>query len=230
MTQAEIKKPFTALQLMRAVAATALSLLTAMPSTAQISQAVGAQGAPKSLHIIILDGEGALNNIRERTAREPIVQVEDENHKPVSEAAVVFLIHGGNNGASASFGNSTSFTTKTGPDGKAQAQGLQVGTTPGTFTITVTATLGDLVAETVIHQSNVITALNAGSNANGTSNGSRVGNTAHGVANGVGRVTTIILGTAVAAGVTIGVIAGTTGSTSQSVKGQVGSTPAKPIH
>ena len=33
----------------------------------------------------IVEGEGAINNIRLRTAREPIVQVEDENRKPVAE-------------------------------------------------------------------------------------------------------------------------------------------------
>ncbi len=127
-----------------------------------IGKVIPAQ-APKSLHIVILDGEGALNNIRERTAREPIIQVEDENHKPVSEAAVVFLIHGGNNGAGASFGgNSLSFATKTGPDGRAQTQGLQAGQSPGSFTITVTATVGGVTAESVIHQTNAVGAPNPG--------------------------------------------------------------------
>ena len=51
--------------------------------------------APMMLHITILDGEDSLNNIRERTAREPIVQVEDENHKPVAGALLLFSIQNG---------------------------------------------------------------------------------------------------------------------------------------
>ena len=50
-----------------------------------------AQGDAK-LNLVIVEGEGAINNVRQRTAREPIVQVEDENHKPVAGAVVVFLL------------------------------------------------------------------------------------------------------------------------------------------
>src|SRR5579863_5849082 len=55
------------------------------------AQGIYAQDAPK-LSIVILEGEGAINNIKQRTAREPIVRVEDENHKPVAGAAVVFTL------------------------------------------------------------------------------------------------------------------------------------------
>ena len=60
-----------------------LSLLLALwlPATAQV--------APM-LNLVVLEGEGATNNIRQRTAREPIVRVEDENHRPVAGAIVVF--------------------------------------------------------------------------------------------------------------------------------------------
>src|ERR1700675_4719546 len=150
MTQSELTRRNRKAWILRA-AATLVVLLSGVPTLAQVSQEESVQPTPKSLHIVFLDGEGELNNIRERTAREPIIQVEDENHKPVSEAAVVFLIHSGNNGAGATFGgNSLSFATKTGPDGKAQTQGLQVGQAPGSFTVTVTATVGTLVAESVI--------------------------------------------------------------------------------
>ena len=47
--------------------------------------------APTGLSITIVEGEGAINNIRQRVNREPIVQVEDQNHKPVAGAVVVFL-------------------------------------------------------------------------------------------------------------------------------------------
>src|SRR5260370_16891520 len=73
-----------------------LSLLLAVwiPATAQV--------APM-LNLVVLEGEGATNNIRQRTAREPVVQVEDENHKPVAGAIVVFTLP--SNGAGGTFAN-----------------------------------------------------------------------------------------------------------------------------
>ena len=41
----------------------------------------------QKLNIEIVEGEGAVNNIRQRMAREPMVQVTDENRKPVAGAA-----------------------------------------------------------------------------------------------------------------------------------------------
>src|SRR5665213_3463463 len=95
-------------------------------------------GGPQKLFITILDGDGALNNIRQRDAREPVLQVTDENHKPVAGAALLFLIHSGSKGAGADFNGASSFATTTGPDGVARTAGLQVGRAPGTYTITAT--------------------------------------------------------------------------------------------
>src|SRR5271166_3103367 len=50
------------------------------------------QDAAPKLIINVVEGEGALNNIKQRVNREPIVQVEDENHKPIAGAAVVFFL------------------------------------------------------------------------------------------------------------------------------------------
>ena len=108
----------------------------------------------EGLTIEILDGEGALNNIRQRTAREPIVQVEDKNHKPVAGALVLFSINTGSGGAGANVAGLSSFSVRTGIDGKAQLKGLQPNNVSGEFTITVTATAGSLVATAVIHQKN----------------------------------------------------------------------------
>src|ERR1041385_9431846 len=48
------------------------------------------QQAITGLSITIVEGEGAINNVRQRVNREPIVQVEDNNRKPVAGAVVVF--------------------------------------------------------------------------------------------------------------------------------------------
>jgi hypothetical protein len=122
-------------------------------------------GAPQKLMITILDGDGALNNIRQRDAREPIAQVTDENHKPVSGALVLFTIHSGPGGAGATFNGAQTLTVRTGSDGIAHASGLQLAKSPGSFTISVSASVtvaaGVVVAasEVLIHQSNIIGAL-----------------------------------------------------------------------
>ena len=60
--------------------------LAAIPTFAQD------QAGPAKLNIVIVEGEGAINSVRQRVAREPVVQVEDENHKPVAGAAITFLL------------------------------------------------------------------------------------------------------------------------------------------
>ena len=112
--------------------------------------------APTMLHITILEGDEALNNIRDRTAREPIVQVEDENHKPVAGALVLFSVHGGPSGAGASINGLSTATLTTDATGKATLKGLQVNQTSGSFTIDVTASVGKVVATATIHESNVM--------------------------------------------------------------------------
>src|ERR1035441_11134548 len=49
-----------------------------------------AQAPVAKLNLVIVEGDGAINNIRQRTAREPVVEVQDENHKPVAGAVILF--------------------------------------------------------------------------------------------------------------------------------------------
>jgi hypothetical protein len=112
------------------------------------------QAQPQALEITILDGDGALNNIRQRTAREPIVQVKDRNRKPVAGALVVFAIHDGPSGAGGSINGASTFSAVTDADGRAVARGFTPNGVEGQFTITVTATLGTAVATATIHQQN----------------------------------------------------------------------------
>ncbi len=194
-------------------------VLACIPAPAQILK-TGPEGSSQKLFITVLEGEGALNNIRERDAREPVVQVTDENHKPVSGALVLFLIHDGGHGAGATFDGGQTFTATTGPDGIARTSGLQVGRNPGSYTIAVSASLGAVVAEQVIiHQSNVITALNSGaSGTSGTSvtaGGSTTASTVatHGILH-MSKTVAIVAGSAVVAGVVAGVVVATHGSSS----------------
>jgi hypothetical protein len=112
-----------------------------------------AEATPHSIQIVILEDEGALNNIRQREAREPIVQVQDENHKPVAGALVIFLINFGDSGAGASFNGLTSLTTTTNAAGQAVAHGFVPNGISGNYTISVHASYGNLSANTTIQQS-----------------------------------------------------------------------------
>jgi hypothetical protein len=116
-----------------------------------------AGGPPRSLQIVILDGEGALNNIQSRTAREPIVQVQDHNHKPVAGAVLLFSIHGGADGAGGTFaGGASTLSVTTGADGIARASGLTPNATKGAWQIAVTATFGALTAAAIINELNFV--------------------------------------------------------------------------
>jgi hypothetical protein len=103
------------------------------------------------LNLVIVEGDGAINNIRQRTAREPIVQVEDENHKPVAGAAVIFLLP--ERGAGGTFADgSHSLSAVTNAQGRAAARGIQLNHTEGQFSIHVTASFNGMTAATDISQ------------------------------------------------------------------------------
>lgn len=115
-----------------------------------------------TLKIVILEGEDVSNNIKQRTAREPIVQVEDENHKPVAGAAVLFSIDSQGGQAGASFLNGAStFSGYTDANGQIHAQGFHPNSHVGQFHINVTASKGPLSTRAQISQTNVAAAATA---------------------------------------------------------------------
>jgi hypothetical protein len=112
-----------------------------------------------ALKMVILEGEDVSNNIKERTAREPIVQVEDENHKPVAGAAVLFSIDSGGGHAGATFLNGAkTFSGQTDANGRIVARGFHPNGHTGQFHINVTATKGPLTTRTSIRQTNMAAA------------------------------------------------------------------------
>jgi hypothetical protein len=125
-----------------------ISLPLAPPTHAQ---------APGRINLVIVEGEGAINNIRQRTARAPIVQVEDENHKPVAGAVVVFTLP--YQGAGGTFANSAqTLTMMSDSRGRAVARGLRPNNIQGQFEIHVNASFGGQTASTVITQTNALAA------------------------------------------------------------------------
>src|SRR5579871_5558303 len=88
------------------------------------------EAVPTELNIVVLEGEGAVNHIRQRVTPEPKIRVEDEAHKPLSGAAVVFTLP--TEGATGEFGNgSKTLVLSTDSNGQATAQGLRMNDIPG---------------------------------------------------------------------------------------------------
>ena len=120
-----------------------------------VFQSVAGAQEGGGLNIVVIEGEGAINNIRQRTAREPIVQVEDRNRKPVAGAAVVFMLP--DTGASGVFPNgSRTLTVMTDENGRAAARGIRPNTVKGDMQIRVNASHQGQTGSATITQTNAI--------------------------------------------------------------------------
>src|SRR5215472_4853321 len=83
----------------------------------------GQAPAPPPLKIRILEGNDVVNYFNQRTAQEPIVEVDDENNRPVAGALVLFKLP--SSGPGGFFPNSVkTLSVMTDAQGKAAAQGL----------------------------------------------------------------------------------------------------------
>jgi hypothetical protein len=112
------------------------------------------QEPAKGLVINILEGEGALNDVRAGTAREPIVQVEDENNRPVAGAVVLFTLPDSGPGGLFTDGTHV-FSTTTDYAGRAMAGNFAPNNVSGSYEIHVTANFNGMSAQTTIHQENI---------------------------------------------------------------------------
>ncbi len=134
----------------------------------QLIPGAAAQDTGLKLSLVVVEGDGAINNIRQRTAREPIVQVEDQNHKPIAGAAVVFTLP--SQGAGGSFaGGQHTLTVISDSQGRAVAHGLKPNNVQGQYQIHVNASYNGQNANTTISQSNAAAAAGAAAAAAGIS-------------------------------------------------------------
>lgn len=115
---------------------------------------VASLSGQQKLNLTIVEGEGAINNIRQRTTREVIVQVEDENRKPVAGAAVVFTLP--NQGAGGTFLNGArTFTVTSDAQGRAVAR-FTPNSVEGKYDLRVNASSQGLTASLVVAQVNLL--------------------------------------------------------------------------
>jgi hypothetical protein len=170
----------------------AVALLLTLPGIVPLRAAPPQETS--RLKILVLEGQDAINNIRQRTARDPIVEVQDENNRPVAGAVVTFLLP--DRGASGTFANGAkSLSVTTDAQGRAVATGLQPNNVEGEYQIHVSASHQGQLASASISQTNALTGAVAAA-------GGGAG-AAAGAAAGAGKLIAIlaIVGGAVAGGV-----------------------------
>lgn len=117
--------------------------------------------------LMVIEGEGAINNLKQRTAREPVVQVVDENNQPVKGAVVQFSAP--TNGPSAAFaGGLATLTVMTDALGRASAKGLRANNIAGEYTLTVRASYHGWSDSKTIKQTNALVGAAGAGAAGGT--------------------------------------------------------------
>lgn len=125
---------------------TLLCLLAALPLMAQEPSRGG-------LRIYILQGDGAVNNIRTGLATPPVVEVRDANDFPVAGAQVIFRTP--ETGPSATFeGDRHEYMNSTDSKGQTSAGIMKPNNQEGFFSIQVIAKAGDRTGTATIRQRN----------------------------------------------------------------------------
>lgn len=110
-----------------------------------------AQSLPARINIIVVEGEGATSSVRQRVSHDPVVKIEDDDHRPITGAVVVFALPV--SGTSGEFTNgSKTLTIVTDKGGLAAAHGLKTNEVPGKLQIYVTASYHTLRARTLVNQ------------------------------------------------------------------------------
>lgn len=116
---------------------------------------VGAQTPQQPLQVLVVVGQGAINNARTHTGRDPVVEVRDESDQPVTGAVVTFQAPA--TGPSVTFGSGNgTLLTQTDSTGRATGRALRPNNVKGPFQIRVTASWNGRTASAVIAQTNAM--------------------------------------------------------------------------
>jgi hypothetical protein len=116
----------------------------------ELLPAAFAQNVPSRIDVVVVEGEGATINVRQRATKDPVVRVEDDDHQPLPNVVVVFTLP--LSGASGEFANgSKTLTVVTDKGGLAAARGIKANDVPGKLQIYVTASSHGLRARSLIN-------------------------------------------------------------------------------
>lgn len=102
---------------------------------------------------MVIEGEGARNNIRSHSATSPVIEVRDQEDKPVAGAEVVFQLPASGPGG-VFYGWMRTQTARTDEKGRAVASGLTPNEDEGRFQIRVLASRDGQKGTAVINQIN----------------------------------------------------------------------------
>lgn len=107
-----------------------------------------------NLKILVLSGQGAVNNIRQRTARDLELQVNDEHDAPVADASVVLALPSQGPGGTFANGSAT-FMAMTDARGQVAIKGFRPNADAGKLLIAVTASYRGQTGHATITQFNM---------------------------------------------------------------------------
>jgi hypothetical protein len=129
-----------------------IAVFVALLALASWSHGVVSAAQAAALKIVVLEGEGAVNIIQQKTAVAPVIEVRDRNDQPVSGALVRFAIQKGR----ATFSGARTLSVTTDAAGRATASGFTpIGS--GALRIGATATFQGQTAAATIAQTTVMT-------------------------------------------------------------------------
>ena len=120
----------------------------------QPGQPASASPVVQGLKIVTLAGKGEMNDLERHIMAPLVIEVLDQNDRPVEGAEVVFRFP--LNGPGAVFpGGKSSQTTRTNGQGQAAAMNWTANNQVGAFDVHVTVTYGNQSGETTVSMSNV---------------------------------------------------------------------------
>jgi hypothetical protein len=125
------------------------------PPSAPLSEPSPATSALPELKVLVLQGAGVTNNIRSGAVTSPVIEIRDENDRPVEGAEVIFRLPASGPGGVFADQRPT-FRTRTNSQGQAGAPRFSPSPEPGSFQIVVTATFENRVGRAVVQQTNSV--------------------------------------------------------------------------
>src|SRR5690348_14430695 len=93
------------------------ALMTLFVTGAVESAARDQQPSTSALKIVVIEGEGAVNIVQQKTAVAPVIEVRDRNDQPVAGATVNFVVRAGR----ATFSGARTLSVTTNAAGRAAA-------------------------------------------------------------------------------------------------------------